>query len=308
MIHFRARWERLESLFGNITVFEKARWCVPFFYFLVEFMALNQIMRYDQLAHVRVEPFWPIIWTTLIGQLEFLPELFLAILCIAASIGAIWYRFRAARAIAFVGIMQYQAFIIAAFGSEHDFYIPLFISALFIFLPDAWRGNVSLDARKRFTVIFWGAQAYLLLTYTMSGFYKLVSVYPQYMHEEAHYFSLDAGGLYVAYWLEQFGRTSMLGNFIVEHQYASWLALAGIMYVLVFAIWAAFAPSLQRLWGFGIIAFHFSTALSMSILFLYNPLFAGMFLLASPFTPENNDWRQVLRDLPLIGFLARAIL
>lgn len=309
-MNMRTRWKTLQELFADEDAFRKAVWCAPFFYYVLEFMTFQQLMRFDQLGREMSAPLWPIFWVTYLGEYAvFMPHIFLILLTLATTLGAVFYQHRLARILVFFGILQYQAFTVSVFGQEHDFYIPLYVSLFFIFLPDVWgSGGYPEELRRRFTSIFWGAQAYILLTYTMSGFYKIVGAVVQYRAGEAHYFSPDAAALYVAYWQTQYERVTLLGPFIVEHQILSSFALIGLLYLLLFSVSVAVRPTLHRIWGIGLTLFHISTVVSMGIIFIYNVLFIAVFFLASPFAPEKNNWREVLRDLPILGFIARAIL
>jgi len=300
----------MQELFGDRGVFQKTVWCIPLFYYVLEFITFQQLMRFDQLGREMAAPMWPIFWVRYLGEYAaYTPHLFLIFLTVATTLAAVWYRYRPARILVFLAILQYQSYMISLFGQEHDFYVPLFVSFFFIFLPDIWeKREYPEELRRRFTSIFWGAQAYILLTYTMSGFYKITTFFEQYAAGGAHYFSRDAAALYVAYWQTQFERTTVLGNFIVEHQFLSSLGLIAAFYVLTFSMCVSILPRIHRFWGIGLILFHLSTVMSLGVIFIYNVLFVSVFFLMSPFASEKNDWRELLRDLPVIGFFARAIL
>lgn len=299
----------LEERFADPGVLARATQSVPFFYYILEFIAFMQIMRFEQIANLTLRPFWPIFWVQFLGPFQqFSAHIFLLLLFAGGCVACMWYQYRFARILAFLGIFQYQAFIVSVIGQEHDLYVPLFVSFAFMFLPDVWHVRVHTnDERKKFLIIYWGAQAFFLITYTMSGLYKLVTAFQQYALGQATYFSPDAAALYAAYWMAEFQRTTILGPFIVEHHFFGWIGLMLVLYILLFASYAGLRPSLHKIWGLGIIFFHLATLLSIGIIFIYNTLFAALFLLNSPFAPEKSDVKQVLFDLPLLGPIARFV-
>lgn len=186
--------------------------------------------------------------------------------------------------------------------------IPLFVSFLFIFLPSVMERVPPLDVRKKFLIVYWGAIAYIGSVYFMSGFVKLIGACVQLAAGQTSIFSPDAAALYTANILTMFDRTSILGPFIIEHHILGWCALLIYMYILLGALWAAFFPSLHRIWGVGLVLFHAGTLLSLDLIFYHFPFFAGLFFIASPFAPERVDWRRTIGDLPIVGPAIRPFL
>lgn len=297
-------WTRLETLFESESVFVRALWYVPVFYFFMEFMAVNQLAAIEAVESTQLAWSWIISWLWLVPQgPENASLIFLLMLFAGLTIGAISYQRRISRIIVFLVILQFQSFRIALVGSEHEFYIPLFVSFVYIFLPDVWRTTPSLATRKKFLVLYWGAMGYVASVYFMSGAIKVIGAAAQISDGLVSYFSFDAAALYVASILNLFDRTSVLGPFIVDHPLLGWCGLMLMLYVLLGSLWALFVPELHRLWGFGLVLFHISTLLAINIVFYHFPFFAALFFIGSPFAPVKSHWRDVVRKLPLFGLI-----
>lgn len=300
------RWAHMESLFESEAAFRRAVTLLPLFYIIVEFVAISQFAVLQQITAERFEPVWPVAWLAFVpGAAAVAPYIFLPLFLAGATVGALLYRRRWARILAFLSIFQYQAFLVSRQGSEHEFYLPLFISFMFIFLPDVWSAAPAADARKKFVLAYWGATAYLMLVYFMSGLMKILGAVQQI--GETNYFSFDAAALYVSFYLDQFQRESLLGPVIIEHPIIGWVGLMAMLYVTLGSIAVLLRPALYRLWGMGYLLFHVSTLVSINLVFFFFPLFAAFLMLASPLSPERTDWRAMLRDIPVVGLVVLAL-
>ena len=165
----------------------------------------------------------------------------------------------------------------------------------------------SESARKTFSLVFWTAQAYLLLTYSMAGIGKLIYAFIQLSQGAAHAFSPDAGALFAATQLNQMGISTPLGPLIIAHPYLAWLPFLIMLELQTFSIVAAFRPQLHRLWGLGLILFHLGTFLTMRAVFVAPSALLLLFLLSSPFAPEKVSIRETILSIPLVGPVVRAI-
>ncbi|MEO0374720.1 MAG: hypothetical protein AAF329_08865, partial [Cyanobacteria bacterium P01_A01_bin.17] len=152
-------------------------------------------------------------------------------------------------------------------------------------------------------IVFSGCQSMIMLTYTMSGFFKIIQIPIQAMRNQVHALMPEALPLQIANRLVQTDATSYLGTWLIEHYLIAWPLMIGTIYLQFFSLWASFRPSLHRLWGLGLICFHIASQLTMSISFWSNCLWLTLFFVNSPFAPKHFVWRQVVRDLPLFGFV-----
>jgi hypothetical protein len=154
--------------------------------------------------------------------------------------------------------------------------------------------------KQRFLIVVSAAQAMVLLVYSMAGLGKIVGSVLPFLEGRMHAFSPEALSVQTAAHLIQTNQSSLLGPFVIEHPYLGWLLLLTSVYLQLFAFWLVFRPSLRRLWGLGLIAFHVGTHLVMAIDFSPTCLLLAV-LLVVPAPGPNLAWRERLLDLPVIG-------
>ncbi|MDP2735832.1 MAG: hypothetical protein Q8P12_06520 [bacterium] len=280
--------------------FRKAAHITQYFYYILLFVAIFTLPMWDfAVQRADFSPVWSMAWTGLFDYdtaVNIIRFLFLG----AALVGAFLWKHRAARFLAFLGILQFHAFESSFSAINHQWYLWVYVALLFVFLPDV-RQKATAAERGRFLLVFWGAQAFILLTYSMSGLGKLLGAAGQMLQGQVHAFLPEAFSLHIAYWMNAIQGTTLLGPFIVDHPFIVWPFFVASMYVLVFALWAAFKPSLHKLWAFLLILFHIGTFLTMNILFVPPTLLLLILFFDSPFASPDAGWRKTLSGIPLFG-------
>ena len=294
----------LERVIASGNSIEAAR-LVPFMYYFMTFIAF---MNLEGLNHLisnprgELSPRWPIFWAGYFDQAAATSAIIIFFV-ISSLIAAVFYRNILARVLAFLGFLQFHAFN-SSFGyPNHQWDVWLWVSFIFIFFPNIWSQSVSEATKKKFLLVFWAAQAYLLMTYSMSGLGKIYDSVWQALAGEAHSFSLDAAALHVSTLLYSLQQSTPLGPLIVEHPWLGWIPFVGIIYLEFFSLYVAFTPSLHRIWGVGLVLFHMGTYLAMRAIFVSPVPLLLLLLLSSPF--PGKPGLAPLIDLPLFGKLAR---
>jgi predicted DCC family thiol-disulfide oxidoreductase YuxK len=266
---------------------------------------------------LRMDPLWPLFWIRWTGQEAGAP--LAQLLFVAGPLLAAWRpESRAARWLAFAGCLTGMAYDNSFGKVGHHLHLWTMTSFLFAFLPREREASDSPALGEAALRIFWGAQAALLLTYTLSGIAKVLGAAVQIARGDAYtLFSSSALARHVAERLLMTGEHSLLGNLIVGHPQWGGPALLGAVYLETFALAAACRPSLHRVWGLGLILMHLGIFLSMNVTFSHSILLLGLLLLASPFAMRDGKspslrapftWRRRLRDIPLFGRLATTLL
>ncbi len=253
---------------------------------------------------------WPVIWLNALEDPIVGVRLILVGGFIAALTGALFCEIRWARVMVFIGLLEYLGLKYSYGGSiGHGMHLWLILSFILIFLPIDWAktGKVSRLTEQMTLRLYWCCQALVMLTFSMSGLGKLGGAIYQIFSGQIHLFHPDAFALHIAERLLQNNTTSLMGNWFINHSMWGIPIMVVTLYVQLFAIWAAFRPSLHHLWGFGLILFHIGTSLILSINFTFSIFLIALLFLYSPFKPENVNWQSVLRDLPLFGFFYRKI-
>jgi predicted DCC family thiol-disulfide oxidoreductase YuxK len=289
----REEWERAKPLI-------RAFYGALFFFACWNFD--TSIERFDSMS---LDPLWPLSWMGLTGAHAGIRMVVL--LFVAGPLAAIWRpESRAFRFLAFLGVLEGMA-LDNSFGKiNNHLHLWTSVAFLFLFLPGArdYR-NPSPSARAAAVRVFWGAQALVLLTYTMSGIAKLLGAAVQIRRGDGHHlFSLDALARHVSERLLQTGEHSLVGGWLIDHVWLGPPLLLGAVYLETFALWAAFRPSLHRPWGLGLICMHLGIMLAMNITFSHSMLLLALLFLGSPFTAPAGSR---LGDWPLFGPFLRAL-
>lgn len=249
-----------------------------------------------------IDGLWPLAWGA--G----LPAPLLAtqvVLIYGAGVFAalIWPHRWPARALLFVGLLE-RAALDNSFGKvDHGFHAWIYVSFVLIFLPDGSLSGLyrSISGRQRYLLVWAGAQAMLLMTYSLAGWWKIYYGIRQALHGQMGVFSPQGFSYMTADRLLQSNSDSVLGPLIIETPSLGWpLMLIGI-YVEAMALVALFRPSLLRLWGVALASLHLGTLLVLTIGFDHNVMLGAVLLIASPV--PRTSWRRMLRDLPLFGWL-----
>jgi hypothetical protein len=298
----------LDGFVQEDKAYERAKSIVPFFYYFLLFIALLQLLQLRHLAESLIlAPRWPIFWADYMS-FHAATTVILVFFAFSALTGAYFCRNRFGRIIAFLGILQFHALQASFGGPNHQWDLWLWVALILIFLPDIWeKTKQSSREGKKFLIVFWGAQAFLLLTYSMSGIGKLLHAALQYFQGEAHLFMFNSAAFHVYSWLNAMQATSLLGQLIIEHPLLGWFPFMFILYVQVFAFLVAFRPSLHRVWALALVLFHMGTYFGMNAEFFYQVPLLFIFLFASPFHEPGTSWRKMISDLPLVSCLLRRL-
>lgn len=299
------------SPFGRVTAsYLTAPLLVRLFYALTLYLIADRYVKplqgWAALDASTLPLLWPLRWLVWSGMET--AVYLLGALAVGGTVLAIFQpERRPFRLLAFVGLFLLMA-LNNSFGKiNHSMHGWLAVSFWFIFLPKVEQERPSRSQKVIYLTIFWGAQALLLWFYTMSGVWKVETAVSQIIAGEVHAFHPYAMAHQVANRLLQDNSTSILGPFLLTYPLLGWPLYLGALYLELFAIVAAFRPSLHRLWGTSLALFHLGTFLTMSITFNQNIMLLGLLLIASPFHPPNWTWQQAVGDLPLIGLIWRRL-
>lgn len=254
-----------------------------------------------------ISPLWPLVWVQ--GIDVPLVTTAIVLLVVASSIPVIVQPHRQLfRCFCFVGFF-FTVTYVNSFGKiNHGFHAWLFVAFIYCFLPN-WsttkngKSPPSITHRQQLLTILFAAQAMVMLFYSMSGAWKIYTAINQIQAGQIHAFHPYALAYLTADRLLQTSTPTMLGAQIIEYPILGWPLHISAIYIELFAVVAAFRPTLHRLWGILLVLFHFGTILILSIGFTQNMLLIGLLLIMSPFTPPDTSWRDILTRLPLFGVL-----
>ncbi len=226
---------------------------------------------------------------------------------VASLLAAFAPQRRLFRILSFITLLEFVSLYYSALWLDVDWYGIVLVSFLFIFMPDRWNApqRDTPLSREKFLLVFWGCQAIVLLTYSMSGIGKLWGAAKQIMAGQISIFDPASPGLQVADRLLTSEALTPLGHAVVKYSALAWPLYMGMIYLLLFSFLVAFKPKLHRLWGAGLILFHIANYLVIDIGFSAHILNAALLMLLSPFAPARVSFRDAMRELPLVDLFAK---
>ncbi len=247
-------------------------------------------------------PLWPVAWLGWTHHSALGPRALMAFYLATNILGVFFASSRVSRALTFLGLLEFLAYKNSFGKIGHSFHLVLLVAGVLILLPDGWTRpapRVSRRCRQETLLVFWLAQATVLLSYTMSGAAKLAAALFQLGAGQPNAFAPGGLSAIIAERLTSTHSTSYLGGWIVGHPYLTWPALPVVMYLELCALFVAFRPSLVRPWALLLIVFHVGTYITMTIIFQGSCFLLALLFLASPFEPDPAPtWRRRLLDIP----------
>lgn len=210
----------------------------------------------------------------------------LAICCFAVStlIVCFWPTIRLARIACFLSLLHYVG-LVNAFGKiSHDLHMWLWVTGVFLFLPTFDPATVpNRRVRQIQLLVFWWAQACVLLFYSMAGSLKIANTIIQMANGQVNHFSPSGASTLIAERLLRTNSESLLGRFFVEHPMIAWPAHSGAVLLEFSCLFWAFRLRLHRYVGAALIGMHAAIGLVMDIWFERSFLLLGILFLCSPF-------------------------
>ncbi|MGH7452133.1 MAG: hypothetical protein ACRENG_12360, partial [bacterium] len=234
LAHFSKRWRRLlqgqasrqeSALDFNAQrgAFEHARWLVRFYYLLlIYFLASLAHDLWQQREEITaIELLWPVAWMRFFEAKRTLGGL----ICFTfvSSLLGFWLTDRRwTRALVFISLLALNA-LNNSFGHiSHTHHALIFVTFIFILLPAATKKKspATITHRHLYLTVFWTAQFFLALFYSISGFWKVWMGLKQMLAGQVHTFHPHALAYHITAVLLQANRESILCEMIVEHPWA----------------------------------------------------------------------------------------
>lgn len=255
-----------------------------------------------------VDPLWPAAWWFDWVSVRTGVNIIFAAYLGCSVLVLLFPERRLARAAYTFTLLQHMALVNSFFKINHGMHAWFFMSAVFVLLPDGrWRSRQRISDRHNFLSVLWCSQLVVLLFYSLTGVWKVVTAVGQFAAGEVSAFHFHGFSLILANRLLASDVDSVIGDFLVRQEMIGWALFLGTMYLESFSIVVAFRPRLHRIWGIGLILFHVGTQLAMVINFQPNILLLGIFFVTSPFLPDRLDLKATVLDLPVVRFCARTL-
>jgi hypothetical protein len=207
------------------------------------------------------------------------------------------------RLLTFLSLLQLEAYLNSFGKINHAEHLLILIAFILIFLPN--KKNQTINQKISFVKVFFSCQLIIMLTYTLSGFWKIETGITQMLDGQIGSFHPLAMAYQIAGKLSETNESSLLANLFIKNIWLSWPLYLGSIYLEIFAIYAVFKPDLHKIWGVFLILFHIFVYLSMAIPFSFNIFLLGLFFIYSPFAPEKFSLKAVLKQLLLVDIFIK---
>ncbi len=283
---------------------------VRFYYVATFFLSIYIFQGWDtSLGNATaISPLWPLWWINFIPfpvAMYVIRGFFLT----SSLFTAVYPERRLLRLMTFIGLLEFVSLYVSVWMADVDWYPWILVAFLLIFLPDGWGRdeNYPTAEREKFLLVFWGCQAILLLTYSMSGLGKIIGSFSQILYGQVNSFAPEAVARHVASRIFITDSSTILGPWLIDHYWIAWPFFVAAIYLMLFSIFAAFRTILQRPWAIGLILYHLGAYLAMGISFFINIFLVSILLLYSPFQ-TNTTFKKTIRELPLIGWFINKFL
>lgn len=282
---------------------------VRFFYFVLLYFGFIRITQWERYIYSSLaDPLWPVLWITP-ASITIGYSIILGLFMGGTLLAAIFPNQRICRILAFLGFFEYTAYVYSFGKIDHAWHIWILTAFIFIFLPSSkHESNNTSSFSKNFLLVFWFAQAFTLLTYSMAGLWKVAGIIEQFMNGEIHALLPQAMALHIADRLLSTNGTSLIGPWIIDNYWRGLLLLPGGIYIEFFSFYIAFKPKLHKIWGVLLILLHIGNYFILAIPFRDTILLLAILFLNTPFEKPHTPWQERIKDLPLIGFLLNTFL
>ncbi|QDO92543.1 hypothetical protein FNB79_00605 [Formosa sediminum] len=183
-----------------------------------------------------------------------------------------------------------------SFGKiDHSMHLALMLLFCYVLMPSS-----KIAGYKAKTILMFAtAQFFLLLSYSLTGVWKLFWGIIQLIKGEVSIFSpLSFRNTLIVQF--QVKPPTVLGSWLIEHYYIGWLAFWVVLYIELFSVYVFFRSNLHKPWGVLLIMLHFGIALVMDIVMFAPPVIIGALLVMSPFY-KGTSFEKTLQSFPIIS-------
>ena len=225
--------------------FTVAQILVRGFYAFLLYLAVTQLNDNlpISLANPPTTPLWPVGWLLWTHHAVLGSRVLMMFYLGTNLLGPFTAGWRASRVLTFLGLLEFLAYKNSFGKIGHSLHLVLLVAGVLILLPTGWEQpapRVSRRRRQETLLVFWLAQATVLLSYTMSGAAKLAAGLFQLVTGQPNAFAPGGLSAIIAERLTATHSTSDLGGWIVHHPYLTWPALPTVMLLEFFALLVAF--------------------------------------------------------------------
>jgi hypothetical protein len=195
-----------------------------------------------------------------------------------------FYNNRFLKVFVFIIYFLYLAFKNSFGKINHGHHLALMILFCFMLMPS----NKVAHYKEKTVLIFASAQFFLLVSYSLTGFWKFFWGVIEFFTKDVSLFSPLA---FRNVLVEQFQLTNppLLGAWFLEHYYIGYVFYIAVVGVELFAVFAFFKSNMHKVWGILLIGMHLGIHLVLNVNMYPAIMAIGLLLLMSPFQKSNTN-------------------
>ena len=250
------------------------------------------------------DPLWPVEIVSAAAGVEWLSHVgpITAAAFFAALLAALFPGVLLFRAAVFAYCVLFTSVVNSYGSANHGRYLFVYASFTLLFMPSAIGGSKPMSRRAAMTcnAAFWATQAALLLSYSLSGFWKFRS-------SGLELFSADGFvRVLLSRALDDVRALPPLVPFAASNELLSQVFYLSYAYMQFFMFLALFRPHLQKLFGVANVLFHLGILFLLGFSAKAYIVLWFVFLVFSPFAPRGVSPSATARSLPVVGVPFRA--
>lgn len=298
-----------EAFARQTRVFSAGHRLVQVFYAALLYLLIDDIHEWPRWLGADFEQtLWPVSWIAWAG-VPLVVNTAWTLALLGAGLCLAFPGRRAFRVMLLLGLLQFVALTYSGETIKHHWHGWLWVAFCLVFLPDGDRASLEASRARRqmhLGVVF-GAQCALGLFYSLSGAFKLLFTAGQLALGDVHGLHPMAMAYQLGAYVARHSNAGMLADVLLERPLLGFPAYQVAIYLELFTLVAVFRPSVHRVWGLALIAFHVGNELVLGIAFTRQLLLVGLLFVCSPSAPTDIDWRRMAGDLPLLGGIFRRL-
>lgn len=267
-------FDKTEAINSNILI------CAKVFYTILYTVVISNIYNIETfITTPMTHPEWAVFWTQILPDFPW-QIIFIFVCFFSNTITLFNTHQRKYRIINFIAFF----FLFSALNSYpkinhnlHTALIPLFFLCFISF---------KTEKKIQNTIIYASAIGSLLITYSLSGLWKILAAIKHLFKGDKGSFDMNAMTRYIEYNYTYF-EPNLIAKWFIEHELLGFILLWIGILLEFFSVIIFFFPKFHKIWGIGLILMHIGIANVLDVHFGYVCVSIVPLLVLSPF---NDDF------------------
>lgn len=275
-----------EVIFRQDGIYSKSIFIIQVFYATVLILLQYKISSWQDFAtRQQIVNSWPVDWIFKTSDQYFYLTL-LTLVAVCASLYLIFNPFNLImRLIGYLPLQIHLSYYLATQGYDnHSYYGYTLISTIFLFLPHSlnYPKGKGFIFKQRTIQCMWFSAACLIGIYFLVGIAQIHGAYIQISSGQLSILSPKSTAYFILYELQTFGKTSILGEYVINHYFTFWLFSFFIIVEKITAPIFLFKTKYLPYIGLLFVLFHLFNALAFGLPFRDLSFQLILFLILNP--------------------------